>query len=279
MGYDPDTDFTITPWISQSESQYPKTLEVVAGNDLHVEVGDTLTFYDVEVRVAARLDKTGTSLDSSVYASTDTLKALIQSSIDKKLNLFDDLKVDNIVSCVLINASDGVNISDVLKKINMDVDGVKAIRTKAMISGLETNLSGMSKIIISLVAVIWILAFMIMVIAFIITSNSRKKEFATLRIIGVTRRKLAGIVISEGIVLSILGNILGILLSLLVIIPFSNLIKSMLSLPYLLPDAGKITIIAVVALGLSIISGIISTLISAYRISRIDTALILREGF
>ncbi len=278
VGYDPETDFTITPWISQSKGAYPTDKEVVVGNNINANVGDTLTFYDVDVRVIAKLDKTGTALDSTVYANKNTLKVLIQSSIDKKLNLFEDIQVDEIASCILINVSEDAEISDVLTAINRDVDGVKAIRTKAMISGISENLVGLSRIIITLVAAIWVIAFVIMITAFVITVNARKREFATLRMLGATRVKLAKVVIKEGIVLCLIGNVVGIALSLLVMIPFNTVIRNILSLPYLLPAVETVLVIAVLTLLVSCISGTISTFASAYKISRIDSAIIMREG-
>lgn len=278
VGYDPKTDFTITPWISQSNAKYPTDFEVVVGNDINAGVGEMLRFYDVDVMVKAKLDKTGTALDSTVYANKNTLKALIQSSIDKNVNVFDDIQVDDIASCLLINVSKDTTISQVLKDINLKVDGVKAIRTKAMISGISENLLGLSRIIVTLVGAIWGIAFVIMVTAYVITVNSRKKEFATLRMLGATKGKLAKIVISEGIVLCLVGNILGIVISLIIIVPFNRVISSLLSLPYLTPTFVSILAIIGLTLAISCFSGTISTLISAYKISKLDSAIILREG-
>ncbi len=278
VGYDPKTDFTIKPWIGSSSSNEPRTLEVVVGNNLEVDVGQTLTFYDIDVKVAAKLDKTGTNLDSTVYASRSTLETLIQSSIDKKLNTFDVGEADRLVSCILINVEKDREISEVLTDINKDVEGVKAIRTKAMISGISSNLAGMSLIIVSLVGVIWIVAFVIMIIAFIISGNSRKKEYAALRILGTSRKKLASIVMTEGGLVCLIGNLFGIIFSLVVILPFGTMIKNLVGLPYLIPSAGQIVLIVLATFLLSITSGLISTSISAYKISKIDTALILREG-
>ena len=74
IGFDPETDFTITPWINKSGGGKLGTYDVVVGNDLNAFVGDTLTFYGTEVKVAAKLDKTGTSFDTTVFTNADTIK-------------------------------------------------------------------------------------------------------------------------------------------------------------------------------------------------------------
>ena len=63
IGFDPETDFSVTPWIRKSSSAEIGYLDVVVGNDLNAFVGDTMSFYGVEVNVAAKLEKTGTAFD------------------------------------------------------------------------------------------------------------------------------------------------------------------------------------------------------------------------
>ena len=69
IGFDPDTDFTITPWIKKSYGQTLQKYDIIVGNDLNAFVGDTLIFYGVECRVAAKLDKTGTSFETAVFTN------------------------------------------------------------------------------------------------------------------------------------------------------------------------------------------------------------------
>ena len=52
---------------------------------------------------------------------------------------------------------------------------------------------------------------------------------------GTSRRKLAGILLKETLILSVSGGAAGVLMGLLVVIPFSGLIETGLKLPFLLP--------------------------------------------
>ena len=141
IGYDPETDFTITPWIRKTYSSELQDMDIVVGNDLNAFVGDTLTFYNQDVHVAAKLEKTGTSLDTAVYMNHNTLKTLLQASLDLGMNYFSDIDPDRVVSCVLINVADGYSTEEVLNDINIHVSKVKAVQTKNMISGISGSLS------------------------------------------------------------------------------------------------------------------------------------------
>ena len=276
IGYDPDTDFTVTPWIKKSYSDELRKYDIVVGNDLNAFVGDTLTFYGVECHVAAKLDKTGTNFDTTVFTNSDTIKALIQSSIDLKMNTFNNIDPDKIVSCILINAEEGYSPQDIVNDINLHVKKVKAVRTKDMISGISESLTGISDVIGILIAAVWILGLVILSLAFTMSVNERKKEFAVLRVIGASRAKLAGIVMQEALLTGLSGSITGTVISLLILIPFNHLIEEQLGLPFLLPDSGTILTYVIAAVLVSVLSGTIAASVSAFRISRIDTGFILR---
>ena len=191
IGFDPETDFTITPWINKSGGGKLGTYDVVVGNDLNAFVGDTLTFYGTEVKVAAKLDKTGTSFDTTVFTNADTIKELIRSSLELKMNDFGDVDPDRVVSTVLINAADGHSAEEVANDINLHVKRVKAYATKDMISGVSESLSGVSDVIGVLIGVVWVLGAVILLLAFTMSANERKKEFAVLRVLGASRGKHA----------------------------------------------------------------------------------------
>ncbi len=276
IGFDPETDFTISPWIKRSYGKELGKLDVVVGNDLNAFVGDTLTFYGQECHVAAKLDKTGTSYDTTVFANADTIKALIQSSLDLKMNNFSDIDPDKVVSCILINAGEGYSADEVVNDINLHVKKVKAIKTKEMITGISDSLSGVSEVIGILIAAVWILGVVILLLAFTMSVNERKKEFAVLRVMGASRRKLAAIVLQEALITGIIGGIAGVLLGLLIVLPFNSVIEETLKLPFLLPGAGGIAVYSAAALIAAAAAGAAASGISAFRISRIDTGLILR---
>ena len=278
IGYDPKTDFTITPWIKKSHGGDLQDMEVVVGNDLNAFVGDTLKFYGKEVKVAAKLDKTGTGLDTAVYTNDSTIKTLIQASLDKNLNTFKNVDPQKVVSCVLINAADGYTPEEVKNNINIYVRKIKAFQTKNMITGVSTSLSGVSDVIAILIAVVWVFAVGIMIAAFILSVNERKKEFAVLRAIGASRKKLGRIVMGEGVMVSLFGSAVGVALGALIIIPFSTLIENMLGLPFLLPGIIPIVITGLCAVLVATIAGLASCMVASRRISKIDTGVILRSN-
>ncbi|MBQ8922182.1 MAG: FtsX-like permease family protein [Oscillospiraceae bacterium] len=276
IGFDPETDFTVSPWIRQKRSEPLGAGDIVVGNDLNAFVGDTLTFYGVECHVAAKLDKTGTRFDTAVFTNLDTIRMLIQSSIDRKMNDFQKLNPDGVVSCVLINPADGYSAEEVVNDINLHVKKVRAIRTKEMISGVSDSLSGIASVTGILIAAVWVLVIIILLLVFTMSVNERKREFAVLRVIGASRGAAARCVLQEALTVGLLGGAAGIGIGLLVVLPFNSLIEETLGLPFLLPGGGRIALLSGAALLLAAIVSAAASALSAYRISRLDPAVILR---
>ena len=276
IGFDPETDFTIMPWVQTSYKGELGYLEILVGHELNAFAGDTLTFYGTDVKVAARLEETGTYLDTSVYCTEETIKTLIAAAKEKQMYDFGSIDPDDVVSCVLINVAEGASVEDVLNDINIHVRKVEAIQTKSLISGVSDGLTGVSDVVGALIAVIWVLALLIQAFAFVMISNERKKEFAVLRAVGASRGQLARLLWKESLAVSLIGSLIGALLGLLMVSAFGTAIEEMLDLPFLLPGAGGTALLMVCGAAVSAAAGSLAAAFSAYRVSHIDTAVILR---
>ncbi|MBR2283888.1 MAG: ABC transporter permease [Ruminococcus sp.] len=276
IGFDPETDFTITPWIRRSGGNELGLFDVVVGNDLNAFVGDTMYFYGIECNVAAKLDKTGTSYDTTVFTNEETVKVLLKACIESGINKFESLDPDNSTSCILIDPDSEHTAEEIVNDINLHVKKVRAIQTKEMISGISDGLGGISDMTGWLVAAVWLLGLVILLLVFTMSVNERKKEFAVLRVIGASRSRLAGIVMQEALVTGAAGSLIGAAAGLLVIIPFSGAIEEKLSMPFLTPPTGTAAVYALAAVLLSAVICAGAAAVSAFRMSRIDTAVILR---
>lgn len=278
IGFEPETDFTVTPWIQESGGKNLGLCDVVAGYNINKAIGGTVKFFGVECSVVAKLDRTGTELDNAVYANYDTIKSLIEGSKENSFSFFSERSPDEIVSSILIDVSDGYSIDEVVGDINLHVKGVKAVATKSMLSGVSDSLLGVSRITKLLAAVIWLLVLALLLVVFSLMINERKKEFAILRVVGTSRGILARIILEESGLVSLVGGVIGSMLSILLIYPFSNVIEQELGLPFLAPDIGRIAVMTAITIVLTVFTGSVASSYAAVKLSKVDTGLILREG-
>ena len=277
IGFDPATDFTITPWIRESYQGEIGLYDILVGANVTVSSDYTLRFYGIDCRIVGQLDKTGSGLDNAVYANWETTEKLIEASEEKGLNKY-NIKPDSVVSAVLVRVAEGYDIEQVLNDINLRVRKVTAVRASNMISGIAENLTRLSRVIGLFIAAVWVLGLVIMMIAFTMMMQERKREFAVLRVSGASRAQTGGLVFLEALMVCCLGAVIGIGLAALVVWPFSTAIGSALGVPFLLPKTGTMLALMAGTLLACVVAGVLISAVSAVRITRQDTGLILREG-
>ncbi len=278
IGFDPDTDFSIQPWIRENYSRDLGDGDVIVGSGITVPKNRTLRFYNQDCRVVASLDQTGTGLDTAVYANMNTIQALMAGSQTEGFDYFGGADPQRTISSIMVKVKDGCSIESVANDINIHVRHVEATQARTMVSSIAGGLTNVSRIIGGLTAMIWALAIVILILAFVMISHERTREFAILRVMGASQRMLSGLLRWEAALISLVGAVLGVAVGALVVFPFSSLIRGKLDLPYLLPGSGVVLGLLVGSVVLAVAAGALTSAISAYRISRIDTGLILREG-
>lgn len=278
IGFDPQRDFTVQPWIAQSFSRELGELDVVVGSKVEAGVGEIIRIYDERCKVVAQLSPTGTGLDTAVYCSFDTMKLLLRAAESKGVTHKVTSDSDDLISAVYVKVREDYDISAVNSRLNGHVPKAAAVRTKSMITEVSDSLSAISATVSLLIAAVWALAFVILLIAFILISRERRREFAVLRLLGTSRRMLSRMVLTESALCSLLGGILGVGAAALIVFPFTTLIEIRLGLPYLSPSAATVAALAVGTLAATVIIGALASAYAAFRLSRIDPGTVLREG-
>lgn len=279
IGFDPDTDFVVQPWIAESLNRPLEDLEVVIGCRVAAEVGEDFRIYDRKCRVAARLAQTGTGLDTAVYCNLNTIHTLLRAAEEKGISHKIDSGNDaDVVSAVYVRVAPGADVGRVNNLLNGHVRKATAVRTAGMISEVSDSLAGVSNTIAVLIGTVWGLALLILLIVFAMMVNERRRELAVYRLLGMSRRMLSGLILKETVLCSLAGALCGIALGAVLIFPFTTLIETSLKLPYLTPAPGTVLLYAAAAAAVTVAAACIAGFRTALRLSRVDPGSTLREG-
>jgi putative ABC transport system permease protein len=168
--------------------------------------------------------------------------------------------------------------SGIASDIRKETEGVDVLISQRIFANIAGTLSGLVKYIHIFSIALWALAFVVLAAVFSGTIHERKKEFALLRILGATRKRLIGIVLSESSVAGIAGGVAGIILASLAVFPFATLISERLELPYLDAPLFNIILLVLGSLLLSALVGPLASLYAALRISKAETYFTMRDG-
>lgn len=278
MAYDPETDFCVTPWITSSAENKSENPGAVIGSGIQARAGDEITCFDQPLTVIGKMDTTGTDFDTSIYVDMDTVRALADASGDETLKDRVSMNDSNVVSTILVDVADGYDIESVANDVNIHVKKVRALQSKGMVTDEASSMKGASLTIGILTGAVWAIAMAVICAVSLMMTGERKKEFAVLRVMGASRRKLSSIVFAEGIILSFTGSVIGIAIGMAALPAANGLMSSVLKMPLQMPAAGRSALCALLALLLSMTAGVTGSFLSARRVTSQDAGAALRES-
>lgn len=280
IGFNPDTDFVITPWVA---SQFDGTLrrgQIIAGASINVSDNNTVKLYGHEFPVAAQLADTGTSLDNSIFVNMDTVPDVVSYSAQVGHAAIPEEYAGKAVSAVLIKVKDGYSAQQVASNIakTTGLESLGYVYPGGITATTKTNLKVIIRYVAVFITVFWTMGLVVMLAVFSSAMNERKREFAAYRILGADRATLVGIIVKESATIGAIGGVIGVTCTSLVVFPFSGLIAKELQLPYLQIGVGKVAVLIVVALLFAVLTGLVASLATAVRLSAPQAYLTLREG-
>ena len=246
IAFDPDTDFVINPWIDERVTSDVAGGSVIIGSEVTPLSNGKVKFYGSEYTVAGKLGETATGLDHSVFMTRDTMHEILNDAKDKGYQFLNPEDDSSWVSTVLIRVTGDADITEVEKEIYKNAEGIKFIETDKLISDVTVKLGSVENIINVTLTVLLVFSFLTMILFFSVIFHERKKEFAVLRILGTSSRRICLFSLTEGITIGAAGGIAGLILGILTVFPFNHYIENSLDVPYLMPS-----VLAVILYGLA----------------------------
>jgi putative ABC transport system permease protein len=281
IAYDPETDFVVQPWVSEKYSPQVQDGQVVAGSGITIRGDGRIQLLGHLYPVAARLSRSASGLDTSIFMTMNTMRELIGRARTEGYNFLALQEKETLrgrISAVLIKTDPAKSQSLIAQNIRKQNQGVEVLVSQSIFARVAAALSGLVAYIHLFSVVLWVLAVVVLAAVFSGIIHERKKEFALLRILGATRTKLVGMVLSESFLAGIAGGVAGIILASLAVFPFSTLISEGLELPYLDAPLYRVIPLVLGSLFLSALTGPLASLYAALRISKAETYFTLREG-
>ncbi len=277
VAFDPSTDFTVTPWLEKNLRKPLVDNQVITGRNIPVIVGDTIPFFGTPFKVVGTMEPTGMKFfDQSVFMTMDAAYQMAENSKTKSLQPI-TIERDKI-SAVLVQVREGFSADRVSIRVEHDIDGVKAIASDEVISTVRKQLGGLLKGILAISAVLWVLALLMMGFAFSMIVNERQRELGLLRSMGARKSHVFGLIITEAIIISTLGGLVGLISGSLLLATFKSLILHSLKLPYLLPSVETLVELVLGAIIFSLLTGLLASLLPAVSASRMEPYEAIRKG-
>ena len=278
IAFDPDTDFVIDPWIDERITDEVANGSVIIGSEVTPLPDGKVKFYGSEYPVAGKLGETATGLDNSVFMTRETMREILLDAKDKGYQFVNPEDDSAFVSTVLIRVSENADITGIEKEIYRRADGIKFIETDKLINDLNVKLGSVDRLINVTLTVLLVFSFVTMILFFSVIFHERKKEFAVLRILGMSSSNICVSSLSEGLIIGATGGAAGLLAGILTVFPFNRFIENSLDVPYLMSPVPVVILYGLLGFAVTVIFSSLAAFLSTLSLAHAETYYTMRAG-
>lgn len=285
VGFEPETDFVISPWIEESfppdskkftEEFYTEGCIVTGSNVLTQK--DGVRFFGKTHPVSGKLSKSGAGIDNAVFVSMNTLKEIYDDAKGRGFGFISDGKAGSKVSAVFVRLSEGAKADSTAVKITSRIPNVSVVKRDAVFSEISSSLDFVFFILKILAVSVTLFTVISLAIISPLAVSSRTAEFSILRILGAAHKKCAEILLYEALFISVAGGLSGIALACLLVFPFCTAIDSALSVPLVFPPPAILFLTGCAVLLAVIFAVLLSALKSIIAVSKLEPYNTMKQG-
>lgn len=266
VGFEPESDFALSPWIAEGEGSSLPRGSVLVGSAVPGADGQSLSVFGRERPIGAHLLATGSELDDAVFVSMGTLTDMMADARAAGEDIDDSLDPSTDYSAALVRASDSDAIESVTNWINLYVRKVSAVRSSEALVGAASGIRAHRGVAIGVLGATWLVLLGALIIVQVSLMNERMQELAVWRSIGASRSVVSRVMLSESALLHAAGALVGVCLA-AVTMPFvgdGSLVEVLAAPATSLPLAG-LSLVAVTCVGVA------GTRLALARVSRAAT--------
>ncbi len=280
VGFEPAQDFTVQPWLVEKLNRPLQAGDVILGAARDGVLGSQLLIFGKPHVVYGRLGRTGVGThERGVFMSFATLEALREAigGHGTKPAVLAPGKVTGF----LAELAPGATPLQARFAILSNVKGVKVVAGDTTLSGIRQGLAALLDGILALMVLMFASMALMVSVLFSAIVTERRSELGLLKAIGARRGQVLGVMVTEAVLATGIGGILGVVLGVLVMRLFERSLVYYLEnvgVPFLWIDLPRTVAFAVGAIVLASVIGVLGVLYPAWRASRRDAYDLVRSG-
>ena len=257
VGFKPNEERLIKSWWVVSSGEYPKQQDEAilgswASSALGVDIGDSFSLQDQQIKVTGILEETGSADDYQIFIPLQTVQTAF-----KKEGLLSSIDIRAL--CL------GCPVEIIADAINENIVGVRAVAVK-QIAASEMNLMGkVNRFMMALAGITLVVGVFGVINTMLSSVYERIRDIGIMKAVGASRSQVIKMFLYEAIVIGLVGGLLGFGVGTLLSYVIGPIIFEDLAVnwvpTYIFP-----------ALGIAILVAAVASVYPAYRASRISVA-------
>lgn len=266
IGFDPESDFIVTPWAAGKIQTHENSELIFAGNNVSI-TKNQVTFFSQTHHVSSKLSKSGSGMDNAIYADLPTLQKIFDDAKAKGFGFISEGDTTNKTSVIFVKLLQDAKQDGTALRIKTLLPDVQIIKGGSFISSLAEKIESFLIFPKILTGIVLLISTFTLAIVFSLIVNERKREYSILRVLGADKITLRKLIFSEAFVIGSIGAATGIFLGALVVLPFNTLIAEKLSVPFVLSTPVMIIIFAFITFAISVFSSVFAAVFGVNKVS------------
>lgn len=274
IGYDPESDWIIKPWLDREVSDMGENDIITGCNVGGFESGSgVLLGHDVDV--AAVMEPTGTSLDSSILVHIDKARTFSEEAEGYEHYWEKYGEPDQLVSAVMINTTPERR-NAVANLIEMRGD-YKCIKSSGIIEEKQEQANTIFVIMMAAGLLLCFASVFQLFARFCSMAWDRKAELGLYRALGASKDYLRRIILGEALLLTGVGSAAGAAAGYGLYILQVSLVAGESGFPFISPGAATICAGAAASVAAAVIIGCIAAALPLHQAGKIDPSAAMQK--
>lgn len=282
IGFDPQLDFTVQPWISERLGRAMQTGDVILGAARDRPIGSEILLFGQAFRVYAKLGRTGVGThEGGIFMSSTDLIGLAPT-IREHMGVLPPMLDPARTSGFLVQVAPGATDLQVRFALLSRLPEVAVISGASMLTGIRQGLVALLGGTLALVAMMFASTAVMVGVLFSAIVTERRGELGLLKAIGARRPQIVGLMLGEAMIATGAGGLIGVAIGVLLLRLFERSLVYHLTemgIPFLwlgLPTTIALGALCIIAAALI---GAAGALVPAWRASKRDAYDLIRgEG-
>jgi putative ABC transport system permease protein len=267
VGFDPETDFTIRPWLGAHLDRPLRDDEVLVGAVMGAEPGAALKFFGTHFKVAGRLEATGMGLDAAVFMP---MKGAHRMAADSARLAEQKLEIgEGQISAVLIRLrpelGGGLPAYRAAFELEQAIPEISILQPDDLVVRTHKSLASALGGLRSAGYAVWAVTAALIGLVFAMAANERRREIGLLRALGAGRGKVFSMIVGEALAITAAGAALGLVAGFGLTGMFSRLIAMSLKMPLRWAPWPDLAGLGAAAAALALLTGAAAVLVPAIR--------------
>ena len=282
IGFDPARDFTIQPWLAERINRGLQAGDVILGAERDAPLGSQLLIFGKPHTVYGRLGRTGVGTHERgvfmPFATLEALAAVIHGPTGGGRP--PAALAPGKVTGFLVELAPGATALQARFAILSALSGAKVVAGDTTLSGIRQGLAALLDGILALMALMFVSTALMVSVLFSAIVTERRGELGLLKAIGARRSQVIGMMVTEAVLATGVGGLLGVALGVLMLRLFERSLVyylEKLGVPFVWLDTPRTIAFAAGAIVLASVIGAVGVLYPAWRASRRDAYDLVRS--